>query len=87
MQVQTTAAEAKKAAVAQLHQHVDTYQLKAVRQCKAALQTGWTDGLPVDPQQWADGLLQRYQACKAEDSLASSAQEQVWQLHTCLMQR
>ena len=82
-QVQTTAADAKSAAVAQLHHNVDACRLKAVERCRAALSAGWADGLPrwADPQQWADSLLQRYQDCKAEDSLASSAQEQVCTIH------
>ena len=81
--MQTLAAEVKGAAVAQLHHHVDACRLKAVEQCEAALRAGWADGLPGwgEPQQWADGLLQRYQDCKAEDSLASSAQEQVVALY------
>lgn len=49
MQVET-AAERKKAPVLQLrHQHADTCQLKAVRQCKAALGAGWADGLDARP--------------------------------------
>lgn len=85
LQVQTTAAEAKSAAVAQLRQHVEACQLKAVRHCEGALRAGWADGLPAAPQQWADGLLSKYEACKAEDSLASHAQDQVahplpWQI-------
>lgn len=76
-QVQTAAAEAKKAAVAQLHQQVQSCQAKAVKQCEAALSPGWADGLPADPQLWAGSLMQRYEECKAEDSLASFAQEQV----------
>ena len=40
---------------------------------------GWRDGFPewAEPQQWTDDFLQRYEDCKAEDSLASTAQEQV----------
>ncbi len=43
------------------------------------MRAGWRDGFPewAEPRQWTDSFLQRYEDCKAEDSLASTAQEQV----------
>ena len=43
------------------------------------MRAGWRDGFPewAKPQRWTDDFLQRYENCKAEDSLASTAQEQV----------
>ena len=77
LQVQTMAAEARKAAVAQLQHQVEACQVRAVKQCATALEARWPHEMPQDPQQWAAELVQTYEECKAEDSLASYAQDQV----------
>ena len=71
------AAEARKAAVAQLQHQVEACQHRAVKQCAIALEADWTHEMPQDPQQWATNLVRAYEECKAEDSLASYAQDQV----------
>lgn len=75
--MQTMAAEARKAAVVQLQHQVEACQVRAVKQCATALEARWTYEMPQDPQQWAADLLQTYEECKAEDSLASYTQDQV----------
>ena len=71
------AAEARKAAVAQLQHQVEACQARAVKQCAIALEARWIHEMPQDPQQWAAELVQTYEGCKAQDSLASYAQDQV----------